>query len=101
MSTKIKIATKSDIPVGSARVVQAGDKELAVFNVDGEFCAVSNECPHMGGPIGEGELVDSIVVCPWHGWGFDVKTGENPRNPNAKLPCFAVIEEGEDLHVEV
>jgi nitrite reductase/ring-hydroxylating ferredoxin subunit len=50
--------------------------EVAVFNVGGEFYAIDNSCPHRGGPLGEGELEDCIVTCPWHEFRFDVRTGK-------------------------
>ena len=50
--------------------------ELAVYNVDGEFYATENFCPHKGAPLTEGTLCGHIVECGWHGWQFDVRSGE-------------------------
>lgn len=67
---------KTDLPPGTGRVVLVGTREVAVFCVDGDYYALLNECPHVGGPLGEGRLDGSTVVCPWHAWAFDVRTGQ-------------------------
>ena len=60
---------------GQCRVVSVDGHELSVFNVDGRYYTLSNACPHIGGPLGEGVIVGQSVTCPWHGWKFDVITG--------------------------
>jgi len=71
-----KIATVREVPEGGALVVQGHkEEEIALFKVKGEIYALENTCPHMGGPLGEGECAGGVVTCPWHGWAFDVKTG--------------------------
>lgn len=74
--TLIKLANKQDIPEGKAIIVRIPDgREIALFNLNGSIYALDNLCPHMGGPLGEGEIENSIVTCPWHGWQFDIRTG--------------------------
>ena len=66
-------------------VIIAG-KAIAIANLDGEYCAISNTCPHAEGPLGEGELDGIVLRCPYHGWEFDVRTGAcltSPDNPVA------------------
>lgn len=53
------------------------DRELAVFNVDGEFYVIDNECTHEGGPLAQGMVFDHAVSCPWHFAEFDLRTGES------------------------
>jgi nitrite reductase/ring-hydroxylating ferredoxin subunit len=53
-----------------------GGDELAVYNVDGEFYATENFCPHKGALLSEGSLCGHVVECGWHGWQFDVRSGE-------------------------
>ncbi len=72
----VKVADAADVPSGSGTVVQAGSRELALFNVEGTFYCIDNECPHMYGPLGEGYLESDVVMCPWHAWEFNVRTGE-------------------------
>lgn len=77
-----KLADVKDVPAGKAIVVQAPDgKEIALFNLNGQICALDNACPHMGGPLGEGEIENDIVTCPWHGWQFNICTGKCQNMP--------------------
>jgi nitrite reductase/ring-hydroxylating ferredoxin subunit len=88
--SRVKLGAVGEIPPGEGRVVEAGSTTLAVFNVDGRFYAVSNACPHRGGPLGEGELEGCVVRCPWHAWRWDVTTGANATSPGMKVACFPV-----------
>jgi nitrite reductase/ring-hydroxylating ferredoxin subunit len=78
----------------------AGDLEVAVFNVDGKFYVLKNECPHAGGPLGEGFLDGPVVTCPWHGWQFDVTSGQGQGRPR-NAQCLRCEVEGEWLKVEL
>ena len=95
------VAKASDVPPGQGRVVQAGAKTLALFNVDGVFHAIDNTCPHRGGPMGDGDLDGRVAVCPWHGWRWDVTTGANANNPAVKIACFPARVENGDVYVEL
>lgn len=97
----VKAASVHDIKPGQGKTVTANGKEIALFNVNGKFFAIDNTCPHRGGPLGEGELEDSIVTCPWHGWRFNVETGISPVNPAAMVPKYEVKIEGNDVLVNL
>ena len=101
MANYMKIAQTTDIPDGEGRSFEFEGKTIAVFNVGGQFHATEGVCPHRGGPLGEGYLENNGVTCPWHGWRFDVTTGQSPVNPAAKIPCLPVKVEGTDLLVAV
>ncbi len=101
MPQSIRVAAVSEVPPGTAREVMAGDKVVALYNVEGVFCALDGVCPHAGGPLGEGTLRGSTVTCPWHGWQFDVKTGENCLNRKMTHKSYAVKVEGDDVFVEL
>jgi nitrite reductase/ring-hydroxylating ferredoxin subunit len=75
MSDFIKIATVDELPPGQAKLVEVKEKEIALFNVGGQFHAIDNSCTHVGGPLCEGEISGGEVTCPWHGATFDVTTG--------------------------
>src|SRR5579863_3117510 len=96
-----KVATVADCPPGSARELTAAGRVVALFNVDGTVYALDGVCPHAGGPLGEGTMRGKTVTCPWHGWQFDVSTGENCLNRKMIHKCFAVKVEGSDVVVEV
>ncbi len=98
---RVRVAAVSDVPPGEGCVVEAGSQTLAVFNVDGRFFAIDNRCTHRGGPLGEGPLEGTVVMCPWHAWRFDVTTGANVNNPAVKVACFPIDVEGDALWVTV
>ena len=101
MPNFIKVASTSDLKPGENKVVEANGEQVALFNVDGEFFAISNTCLHRGGPLGEGFLEGDVVTCPWHGWKFNVKTGVSPVMPTAKVATYQVKVEGNDVLVAV
>lgn len=98
---RVKVATTADIPAGEGRVVEAGAKTLALFNVEGKYYALDNTCLHRGGPLGEGDLDGRVVTCPWHGWRWDVTTGANVNNPAVAVACFPVTVEEGAIFVEI
>lgn len=89
MPRSVKVAESTDIPVGGKIVVEIDGVEIAVFNVDNEqYYAVEDICSHDGGPLGEGELIDTYEVeCPRHGGRFDIRTGKA-----LVMPAFEPIE---------
>jgi nitrite reductase (NADH) small subunit len=95
------VAHVEDVPPGTARVVKAGERELALFNVGGNFHATQGECLHLGGPLGHGKLDGCVVSCPWHGWQYDVTTGENEFDRALALEPFEVVVEDGDVKVAV
>ena len=96
-----KVATKSEISTGSGKAVEINGKTIAVFNCDGTFYAIENTCKHRGGPLGEGSLAGTTVTCPWHGWEYDVSTGECQMDSSIKVQKFDVKVEGDDIFVSV
>jgi nitrite reductase/ring-hydroxylating ferredoxin subunit len=95
------VAAVDEVPQGEGRVVQAGRHTLALFNVDGQFYALDNACPHRGGPLGEGNLDGTVAMCPWHAWRWDVTTGANVNNPAVKVACFPVTVNAGEILVEI
>ena len=101
MGKFVAVANVKDINEGSGKVVEAEGKEIALFNIKGNFFATSNTCAHMGGPLGEGSLEQDIVTCPWHHWQYDVKSGACKNVTGAKVDCYKTkVEDGKVL-VEV
>ncbi len=75
--TDITLCAYDDAPKpGELTLCKVGDHEIVLTNVDGEFYAVDNACPHTGGPLADGELNGPMLECPWHFAVFDVRTGE-------------------------
>lgn len=112
---KFVVAATKDIPIGERLIVEVAGREIGIYNVEGEFFALLNRCPHLGGPLCKGQVVNEItstgpgdfqihpdrtyVTCPWHNWEFDVRTGQSYWNPNGlrARPFPLKIENGSDL----
>lgn len=101
MSKRVTVAKLSDLPPGDCRSFKAGKITLALCNVGGTVYALDNCCPHAGGPLGEGFLDGDCVECPWHGWRYNVKTGERTENPQIKVDCFPVHIDGDKIIVTI
>ena len=96
----VKVGSLSALPPGSVMEAILGDDTYAISNCDGELHALWGICPHAGGPIGQGTLQGCVVVCPWHEWAYDCRTGENDFDPAIKLDRFAVKVEGDDILID-
>ena len=95
------MAAVSDVPAGDVRVVQCGERSLAVSNIDGELFAIDNVCTHDGGPLGEGRLQRGRIVCPRHGAAFDARTGRVLTLPAVKsVRAYPVRIEGERVYID-
>jgi nitrite reductase (NADH) small subunit len=99
MSTVTKLTTESELPASDeAKEFPCGSKTICVANVNGTFSAMDNVCLHRGGPLGQGMIEGGKVICPWHGWAWDVKTGAAEQNPGVKVAVYPLkIENGEVL----
>jgi nitrite reductase (NADH) small subunit len=97
----IRIASLSDCPPGTARELVAGERIVALYNVDGTLYALDGVCPHQGGPLGRGTLQGCIVTCPWHGWQFDVRDGQHQFAPSVRQATLPVRVDGQDVYVDV
>ena len=94
---KYVVASVDEVPVGGRKIVDVGGRTIGLFNVNGEFYALLNRCPHQAGPLCEGVIYGAlessgpgdyrlsphgeIVTCPWHGWEFDIRTGQSWCDP--------------------
>ncbi len=99
MAEYVRVAGTGDVQPGHGLEAQVKGKTLALFNIDGTFHVIDNTCVHRGGPLCEGEVEGKIVTCPWHGWQFDMMTGECTKNPSAKVAVYQVKVEGTDVKV--
>ncbi|HEY4681901.1 MAG TPA: Rieske 2Fe-2S domain-containing protein [Candidatus Acidoferrales bacterium] len=90
-----------DLPPGTIREFQVDGKSVALANVEGSIYAIDNTCLHRGGPLGVGMLEANVVTCPWHGWQYDVKTGQVATNAALKVPTYEVKIEGDSVLVEI
>ena len=113
------VAKASELTDGDRRIVTAGRHEIGVFFTGGDYHAYSNTCLHSGGPACEGLLINQVVdviapdktyqgqtfsdemhfACPWHGYEYDLKTGECVGDRRLKLRKFDVVRRGDDIFV--
>ncbi|HEY8276752.1 MAG TPA: non-heme iron oxygenase ferredoxin subunit [Methyloceanibacter sp.] len=102
MGEFVNAASTSEIAPGQAKLVVLKGKEIALFNVDGEFFALDNACTHEEGPLAEGEVEGHEVTCPWHGAKFDIRTGAVLQDPAYDAVArHNVRVTGTDIEVEI
>src|SRR4051794_17268539 len=108
--TRHVVATVEEIPPGQRKIIDVRGRSIGIFNVDGQFFALRNRCPHQGGPLclgpleglvqstGPGDYTISrpgeVLRCPWHGWEFDIRTGQSWFDPaRVRVRRYEVIVE--------
>ena len=102
MSEFVKVAKIGEVALGEGKVVEAGGKRIAIFNIDGTFYAIDDTCTHRGGPLSEGMVAGTEVTCPWHGAVFDVTSGSVLGAPAPRdVAHYSVRVEGEYIEVEI
>lgn len=110
-----RVGTTADIDEGDHLLVEIEGIEIAVYNVENDYYAMSNYCVHQGGPLCEGPVTGSlstdengelcydsesqVVRCPWHGWEFDVESGEHLSRSKYSQPTYDVVVKDEVLYV--
>jgi NAD(P)H-dependent nitrite reductase small subunit len=97
----IPVAKIDEVPNGAGKLIEIGPLEVALFRLDGMVYAVSNVCPHQGGPLAEGKIEGEQVVCPWHQWRFNVKDGTSPFSSKLKIRTYPVKLEGDQVLILV
>jgi nitrite reductase/ring-hydroxylating ferredoxin subunit len=106
--SKHVVAPVRDIPPGGRKLVTVKGRPIAIFNIAGEFFGVLNRCPHQGGSLCDGILTGlvqssepgqyrysregEILRCPWHGWEFDIRTGQSYCEPVTVEEQYVVVE---------
>jgi nitrite reductase (NADH) small subunit len=94
MAEMIRICDERDLPK-EGRVCEMADGNLCVARIGGEIAVMSNFCPHSGGALGQGMMEGGKVVCPLHGWAFDVRTGATDEDDALRARVFeAVVRDG-------
>lgn len=101
MANWIRAATVDDFNADTAREVVVGGHVIALFRVGDQFFALDGICPHQGGPLGKGQLNGCVITCPWHGWQFDVRTGQHEVNQSIRHTTFPVKVDAGIVYVDV
>ena len=97
----VRIAPVSALPPGEVMEAIVDGHPYAICNAGGEIHCLDGECPCTGGPLSQGAIRHELLVCPWHGWRFDYKTGVCAYDDSIKLDKFAVQIEADDILVDV
>jgi nitrite reductase/ring-hydroxylating ferredoxin subunit len=97
----VTVARLEDLPPGALRAVTAGDQEVTLARCDGGVYAIQSHCLHLKGPLWEGHLEGCVLTCPWHGWQYDVRTGENEFDLAIQLQTYDVQVEDGEIRVRV
>jgi nitrite reductase (NADH) small subunit len=82
----IRVTEAENIPLREGRAVKLGEEEIAIFNLGDRFLAVGNRCPHRGGPLADGIVAGTTVVCPLHAWKVCLSSGE-VKGPGEPAGC--------------
>jgi nitrite reductase (NADH) small subunit len=101
MTQRQAVCRVDELVEGRGREVVVGERVLAVFLCDGQISVTDGICPHAGGPLAQGMVRQQVVTCPWHGWQFNVCTGQHRLNPRMTLPTFAVTVEDGVVYVDL
>jgi nitrite reductase/ring-hydroxylating ferredoxin subunit len=98
---RVKAGSLTEIPPGVVKEVEAGDAAYAVCNVDGTLHCMHGTCPHAGGPLGQGTLDGSTLMCPWHGWEFDCRSGLSASDDDLQVETYPVLVQDGNVFIEV
>lgn len=102
MGRWVRAARASEIPPDRIKAVQVEGRWYALYHDrDHGFFATDDTCPHQGASLGDGTYHEGRVICPWHNWVFDVRTGECVRVPVVSLACYATRPVGEEIEIEL
>ena len=86
MAKWVDVGPQSDFPPGAQKTLRVEGVPLAVFNIEGEYRAIADICPHAGMPLGQGDLCGKVITCPFHGYAYNVETGQNIDFPDQEPP---------------
>jgi nitrite reductase/ring-hydroxylating ferredoxin subunit len=119
---ELYVGKESEFGERDRKIIAQGELEIGVFRVDGQFYAWENNCVHQGGPICQGKILGKVeevlaadktskglkfsdsdihIVCPWHGYEYNVKTGRHPGDKNVRLKPYEVKVKNGDVYVVV
>jgi len=117
----IEVCKVGEIDHGESKVVKVKGVEVGIFNIEGKFYALLNSCQHQSGPVCTGDIRrrvggeipplgklpdeyftdDYVVICPWHGWTYDIRTGKHAGDPGIGIPTYKVLVEDQTVYLDV
>jgi nitrite reductase/ring-hydroxylating ferredoxin subunit len=97
----VRVGSRAGLTDGKVMEAEINGRHYAVLNFEGEIRCFDGECPCTGGPLSLGAIRDGLLVCPWHGWRFDCKTGMHSHKEGVRVAQFPVLLEGDDILIDV
>jgi nitrite reductase/ring-hydroxylating ferredoxin subunit len=97
---KVKVAEPDEIPEGGSKIITIDSGTVALFRFKGQYFAIANNCLHRGGPLGEGEVKNYEVTCPWHGWKYSLMDGSLSLIPTLRVKTYKVELNREGIFIE-
>lgn len=118
---EVYVGKKSEFEDGSRKIIEVNNREVCVILKDNEYYAYENYCYHQGGPACEGQMLPKVeavvagdgtlieetfsekemhIVCPWHGFEYELKTGECVTNRKVRLKRYELVFHEEDIYVK-
>ena len=97
-NTAVRLS-KQELPRGEARVVAIAGQPVAIFSLGDEFVAVQSHCPHQGAPLEAGLLLGATLICPWHGWRFNLRDGTCETRTHCRLRKYSIVDHGAEIEV--
>jgi len=99
---EVRAASLEEVPLGQPRLVELNGTRVVLARVGDQVYACGDTCAHKGGPLSEGKLSGTRLACPWHGWIYDVRTGQCAfPGRGASVPFYKVRVEANDIIVEM
>lgn len=91
----------NEIPLGTMKLFEVEGREILLMHLKDGFRAISNTCPHLGGPLNEGDLrtEEGLITCPWHAHSYHVASGDNTSGSGRCLRTYKVELEGHQVFV--
>lgn len=94
---EVRVARMNEIADGERKLVEHEGQTIGVFHHKGKWYAYRNQCLHRGGPVATGTLDDDILTCPWHGFQYNITTGQMLVDPSARLDTYEVVVKDEEI----
>lgn len=99
MAEFVTVAKVGEIPEGRGKPFKVGDREVAIFFIEGKYYALNDYCPHMGASLGVSGVFDDMVICDRHQWAFKLADGSCPDVPGLQAETYEVRVEGDEIQV--
>jgi nitrite reductase (NADH) small subunit len=97
-----RMCSVAELPAeGTAKELYAGGRALCVVRMNGEISAMDNVCPHRGAPLAEGTVEEGRLICPWHAWAFDPRTGQADESAEDRVRIYEIKLDGNDVYARV